>query len=486
VGDARAQEAASESARDAEPALEGAQPLPGSVPLAGVPVGPWGVAFLTGLSRSAGNRRVGALLQRQPTGAAAAAPAATPTVDPETRVRTALAASPPDFKAAFRCLNGLSLAHMLTTLAKLKATKHLEKLRAAGAELAKAGVFVERIELAMSAVEVAGTVSVSTFEITHGHLLAKVEADGRDAVLAFIDPRFPTLKRLRESAGFGALGTDEAIRFMTYVGGQNREISQGAFAALDAAIKAGTVDLTKVESLRKFFKAQAGALDVVPTPPGSLSSKRDTYTVGTATDVARYRFRSRRVDAKKSDVSVGSASPIVVPVYRPKTPDAAAGDIPTVDAVAKGLAALPKSSLKLVKRVDIEPAQNPDDAHWARVYRRPGFRSYMTAGKDGVVNIYPTLTPMSQDYLEGTMVHETGHTLSGQKWGEESSRKWKPWKDAMKSDVVVPSKYAKSSPGEDFAETLVVYFQTKGTPQEQEIRILMPARIKIIEDLLKP
>lgn len=486
MGEARAQEAASESSREVEPAPTAALTLPGSVPLAGVPEGPWGEALLARLSRSAGNRSVGALLQRQPTGTAAAAPTATPAADPETRIRAALARTPPDFGLAFRCLNGLSLAHMLSTLVKLKASKDFEKLRGAKPELANAGVFVERIELAMSAVQVGDTLSLSEFEITHGHLLAKVEADGREAVLAFVDPRFPTLKRLRESAGFKALGTEEAIRFTTYVGGRNREISRGAFAALDAAIAAGTLDLTKVESLRKFFTAQAGALDVVPTPPGAFAGKRDTFTVGTATEVASYRFRSRQVKALKSDVSVGSGTPTVVPVYRPKTPIAAAGDIPTVDAVAKGLAALPKSSLKLVKRVDIEPAGNPDDAHWARVYRRPGFRSYMTAGKDGVVTIYPTAAPMTQDYLEGTMIHETGHTLSGQKWGEESSRKWKPWKDAMKSDVVVPSQYAKSSPGEDFAETLVVYFQTKGTPQEQEIRILMPARVKIIEELLKP
>jgi hypothetical protein len=84
------------------------------------------------------------------------------------------------------------------------------------------------------------------------------------------------------------------------------------------------------------------------------------------------------------------------------------------------------------------------------------------------------------------MIHETGHTLSKKQWGEESDKRWQPWKDAMKSDVVVASQYAKASPGEDFGETLQAYFQVKGTPAEKELRALMPARMKIIDGLLAP
>jgi hypothetical protein len=70
VGDARAQEAASEAPREHEPAPIAATPLPGAVPLAGVPAGPVGQALLSRLSHAAGNRSVGALLQRQGTRAA--------------------------------------------------------------------------------------------------------------------------------------------------------------------------------------------------------------------------------------------------------------------------------------------------------------------------------------------------------------------------------------------------------------------------------
>lgn len=396
----------------------------------------------------------------------------------------ALARTPPDFKRAFNVLNGLSLAHMLATLVKLRASNHFDNLRAASPELATAGVFAERIQLAMDAVAADPSLSVGEFEITHGHTLARVEPEGRDAVLAFVDPRYPTLKKLRESAGFKALEAVEAIRFMTYVGGRSREISLPAFAAFADALAKGTLDFSKVESLRKFLKDQAGAPAVVAPAPGAFEGKRDTYSVGASTEVKKYKFRSKTVDALKHEVTIGDVDKTVVPVYAPKTPDPKVGMLHSIDAVAMGLAALPKSSLKLVTKVHLEPGRNPDDPYWAKKYKRPGFFSYMTAGKAGVITIYPTPSLESQEYLEGTMIHETGHTLTGQKWGEDTDKRWKPWKDAMKSDVVVASQYAKASPGEDFAETLQAYFQVKGTRQERELRILMPARMKIIDDLL--
>jgi hypothetical protein len=167
-------------------------------------------------------------------------------------------------------------------------------------------------------------------------------------------------------------------------------------------------------------------------------------------------------------------------MFMPKNPS---GSTHSIDEVAKGLAALPEASLALVKRVDVEPNKNPDDAYWAKEYNDPNFESYMTAGGDGVVNIYPV--PQSQDYLDGTMIHETGHILSNTMWGSDTSGKgWDDWKAAAAADKNIPSEYAKSSPAEDFSETLQLYYQVKGTPQEKVERALYLERFKMIDKIL--
>jgi hypothetical protein len=81
------------------------------------------------------------------------------------------------------------------------------------------------------------------------------------------------------------------------------------------------------------------------------------------------------------------------------------------------------------------------------------------------------------------MIHETGHVLAFRAWGV-SGEKWNEWKAAAQSDGWHASRYATNAPSEDFSETLVVYQQTKGTPQGDELRALMPARFKLIEKLL--
>ena len=55
---------------------------------------------------------------------------------------------------------------------------------------------------------------------------------------------------------------------------------------------------------------------------------------------------------------------------------------------------------------------------------------------------------------------------------------------AMASDGVHASQYAKNNHDEDFGESLQLYEQVRGTPQEAEMRALMPERFKLIDGLL--
>lgn len=153
----------------------------------------------------------------------------------------------------------------------------------------------------------------------------------------------------------------------------------------------------------------------------------------------------------------------------------------TVQQAADAASYLPPSSRAMVKQIILAPARNPDDAYWSTTYKNPKFRSYMTAGASGIIRVYPV--PKSDslpdaNYMRGTMIHETGHTFSRKNWGPEQ---WKLWREAMAADKRSISKYAKSSEGEDFAETYQAYWSVKGTPKFDTLKKSFPNRFALLE-----
>ena len=221
--------------------------------------------------------------------------------------------------------------------------------------------------------------------------------------------------------------------------------------------------------------------EVVSAAPGTFDKRRNKYSVGKPIVVKDHPFRSGKADAQRFDVTVDGQT---IPVY---VPAKAAGslNIHSQSEIAKALAAMPEANRKLIKSVNMNPGQNPDDAYWAKEYNRPNFRSYMTAGTSGTVNIYPTTNPKGQHILDGDMIHETGHIWSKNNWGTSySDKRWDDWKAAIKGDGKYISNYAKASEGEDFSETLQYYHQILGTKDEAATRKSMPARFKIIDEIV--
>ena len=291
-----------------------------------------------------------------------------------------------------------------------------------------------------------------------------------------------TLRQLIVSPGFAQLTPDEQDRLLRYVGGNNTFISQPARDAIDSLLKSADFSGADASSqgtkLREFLTKQA-ATPYLASSNGA-AQPRAAYTTSEGTDVKDFAFNSGKADAVSYEVKIGEQT---ITVTLPKT--APAGTfIPSLDDVAKALAALPPESRAQVTSVVVEPAQNPKDAEWAMIYSTPGFRSYMTAGAAGIVTIYPTTTKQSQTFLEQSLIHETGHVLSKKNWGEKSDARWNEWSQAVAKDGIYPSGYGKNSNDEDFAETLVIYLNVKGTPAEAEMRALMPERFKLLDRLL--
>ena len=309
-----------------------------------------------------------------------------------------------------------------------------------------------------------------------------------------------TIVKLAQTEGFNKLSADEQKRFLNYVGGTNTEISAPARRELDKILNDPKADTKNPETFRKFLREQPGLRSVIAedAKPGEFDDRRRPYTVTGPTDVKDYDgFASGKADALRYEVEIDGRK---IPVYLPKNPDPNE-TYHTIDEAAKGLAALPAAVRNRVNSVKVEPGRNPNDAHWEKEYGIPNFRSYMTAGADGNINIYPG--KQSQEVMDVSMVHETGHILSGQVLGDTDDplrrfkdalgdlfgkTTWNDWKKAMGKDGVYPSEYAKtaakSSPGEDFSEALALYVKVKGTPREAEIRAIMPERFALLDKML--
>lgn len=161
----------------------------------------------------------------------------------------------------------------------------------------------------------------------------------------------------------------------------------------------------------------------------------------------------------------------------------------TVAQAADSARYLPSSARAMVKQIILSPGPNPDDAYWSATYNQPNFHSYMTAGAAGIIRIYPNRAgvPLPNDnFMRGTLIHETGHTWANRTWGPDRRKgKWAEWRAAMAADRAAISEYAKSSIAEDFAETFQAYWSLKGTPAFLARKAALPHRFAMLEKEVK-
>nr|WP_080407513.1 type VI secretion system Vgr family protein [Burkholderia ubonensis] len=159
--------------------------------------------------------------------------------------------------------------------------------------------------------------------------------------------------------------------------------------------------------------------------------------------------------------------------------------LPDQNAIAKALEAAPSKQLEQLSRVSINPAPNPQDAVWQKIYKKPDFYSAATASIDQGVAFYPwkDWKAIPQEYIDSTMIHETGHLWSETLWKDDVLKK--SYLDAIAKDGKVPSLYGANNPTEDFAESANMYWSSKGTPCEQEGRKRYPARYEYFDKIAK-
>jgi hypothetical protein len=217
----------------------------------------------------------------------------------------------------------------------------------------------------------------------------------------------------------------------------------------------------------------------VEAPQADFDRIRAKPKVSAPTDI-KYTFPGDKTpsDATSREVEVNGRK---VKVIMPKSGPPAGRNLPTIDQIAAGLAAVPPKQLDSFKEFVVSPNQNPDDEYWAKEYKKPGFTSAANGGSDGVT-FFPKSTPWSQAFVDSTSIHEGGHAYSLSLWKDEKQKK--NWEKVIKSDKNVPSTYAESSTDEDFSESLVMYSLSKGTKCEATAKALYPARYAALDALL--
>jgi WXG100 family type VII secretion target len=217
-----------------------------------------------------------------------------------------------------------------------------------------------------------------------------------------------------------------------------------------------------------------------------VNTPRTNYTFEGPKEQKDYPFRGKTADAKVYTIKYADGTQLTL--VEPKDATPGLHNHTSYDA-AEAAAHLPAANRKLINTIILNPVTNPADPSWAVKYKEPDFHSYMTAGKEGVVTIYPDKTskPLPNDnYMRGTMIHETGHTWSYKTWGTDQAKgEWVNWQKAMDADKGHVSKYAQNAIAEDVAETIQAYVSTKGTPKFDEYRKQFPNRWKMLDEQFK-
>ncbi len=138
-----------------------------------------------------------------------------------------------------------------------------------------------------------------------------------------------------------------------------------------------------------------------------------------------------------------------IPIYLPKTFDSEQRAVPP-DRRRGGRHHLagPEQVRRMVKEVHVNPGRNPSDTYWATQpgYSKTGLPLLHDRGRGGHRRASTRArTPHRADSARKSLAHESGHIVSQKLWGTNpNGTKWKPWRDAMKSDGLVRPRATRS------------------------------------------
>ena len=324
--------------------------------------------------------------------------------------------------------------------------------------------------------------SRAMFEIEHRDDLAQLKATDREDFLGWLGMEAGAVTQMHATEGYKKLSQSERDRVDVYVGG-GTTLSAGAVTELEKLLADSKKDKSKSATFNTFLHDQKGlAPGVSATPELRLEHMTE---LSDPVDVKDFKFASGKADAVRRTLKVGETDATEIPIYLPKNALPAGLQLPSLDEIVTAIATANSHTRRAIVQVRANPGRNPDDTYWANTKGMANFRSYMTSGSDGIVDIYPQTGPQPGPRIRSSVEHESGHIVSQKAWGDnDQGPKWAPWREAMRKDGFSTSKYAKTGIADDFAEAWAQLMEVEGTEREKEIEILMPARYAILKTLL--
>lgn len=206
--------------------------------------------------------------------------------------------------------------------------------------------------------------------------------------------------------------------------------------------------------------------------------------------VNNFEFERYTGSAIREDALVEGSSPISI--FRPTKTNQKHEDN---FRIASALATVPDETLKLIKRVVVQPESGTAkiplfDKSGKLIPGKFKIKKFTPEEKwggidiHGGINIFPQNNYILQNDLNKMFIHEAGHLLD-QKNFYNRDLKVLQWLKAEKKDIISVSQYAKKNYAEDFAETYLSCQAAKRLGMLDELRAMMPEKIKMVEELAK-
>lgn len=153
----------------------------------------------------------------------------------------------------------------------------------------------------------------------------------------------------------------------------------------------------------------------------------------------------------------------------------------TKDELLPQIANLPKKLRERIKEVRILDIYCPADEKWIEAY--PGFTHAYATAEEYIITFWRNnREALPEGRLQEILLHECGHLLDILYGGVSSRSKWlKAIEEDTKIHGLPVNEYAKNSPEEDFAESIMIYY----TYGSKALAKYYPNRHKILKELLK-